>query len=700
MMQKSLFSAFMTIVFLGFSFLFSGCSLPGETGADPAELYRKAALLSGKGAYAEALFLYNKAIAADTTDGRLPERAVLAIDRKRRLEGLVGAYDAALRTTGFLEKRAGRVLPDSLRAAMIADKAAWLSELGDFRGASAALAAISRPSEEQRFEQASLMLLAGDIRSAESLYARYARQEEDPVAAMRGMAGLLQCRVLQSEPGDKEADHLAMTIASLSGKVFALEGDLARRVQALRESARSLQLLEKHRRNASFLLFRALSIAERAGNPFLVQLLRYESNAVIVQKPVPYRETADFFDMKEMQFAESAALLRLATGSPDLGPSERIDALRRGLLLYRNSMPRYPGAEMLSLAERAQRQLAGFLVRQKRVFELFDALQHSEMLSLRRNLPDRSGYLALGKQHEALEQEIYRLQREISGLLQRKANIFLKGRGFEMNRAAETALQEKRGRLFELIGEVKNINPQAAAALQMTPVTLQTLQRELKSGQLAVKPLVADSFFAVMTISKHGFGVSGTPVPFDSSYSPDTGLRRLNKRFAAHAVQDGIESFRREPDARWFAHALVESLEPVLSGYDHLLVAADPAIPVHVLGSGSVMAYEKKISMIASLSEIAYASLASDRKNNADSIRFYPAERIDKAQLRALFHPGERIFLFWKPAETKAQRLLRNTLRQGKAGENMPASAIYRLIRTETGEDKETLLFVTAYGNR
>ncbi|MBM3422877.1 MAG: hypothetical protein FJY09_06480 [Chlorobi bacterium] len=496
------------------------------------ELYRKAGLLARNGEYDKALKLYDKALASDTVRG-LSAEAVVQLDRKRHLEGLIGIYDEAMRTTRFLELHAGNLLPDSLRSLMIEEKAMWLSELGDFRGAAEALSAIDNPDEEILFDRAALSLRLGDPDTAEEIYRKSASDESDPVAKIRGLSGLLACSMHRRPAGSREAHDLAMQIASFSGKVLSMEGDFSRRIHALRAAAVSLQLLEKHRRNASYLLFRTLALAERSKNPFLLQLLRFESNTAVVQKSVPYRETGDYFAAKNMQFAEAAALLRLGTSGNDLDPSERIDALRRGLKLYQNYHPRYTGAEMAQLERQAERVLSGILIRQARIFELYDALQQYEMLALQRSLSDRSDQMKLGEGHESLEREVRLLQRDIAGLLQRKADIFIKGRGYELNRAAEAALQAKRGRLFELLGEVKTINPAVASVLQMTPVTLQTLQRVLKSGQLIIRPVPADSFFAVMTIGAREFGIAGTPVPYDSLSRSDSGLRRLYKRIAS-----------------------------------------------------------------------------------------------------------------------------------------------------------------------
>lgn len=668
-----------------------GCSSEDETDGAPQELYRKAAKLSRQGEYERAIALYNKVLSADTLGG-LSKRPVLEMNRKRYLEGLTGNYSAALHTAGFLEKHAGVLLPDSLRAGMLAEKAMWLSELGDFRGAAAALAEIPSPSEDQRFELAALELRIGEVGKAETIYNRYAGQELDPVSRMRGVAGLMQCRMLDSDL--KAADEFAMNIATISGDVLALEGDLERRIQALRESSRSLQLLPKHQRNASYLLFRALILAEKTRDPYLIQQLRYESNAVIVRKPAPFRETGDFFGMKDMQFAKAAALLRLALGNGELNSSEQIDALRRGLLLYQNYLPRYSGTEMLQLADTARRRLTGLLVREARIFELFDALQQSEMLELQRTLQNGSGYFRLGKEHAALERQVNILRRDISGLLQRKADIFLKARGYEMNRASEAALQSKRGRMIELLEEVKKIDPAAASVLQMKPVTLQTLQRSLKRGQLVVQPVSADSFYAVMTISTREFGIVGKPVPFDSLYDPASGLHRLVRDFAMQGVSE-VETFRQQSDPQWFIRVVSEPLYAMAGGYDHILVAADPALPLHMLGAG-----DKKISMIASFREIVHVAHHSGVKTGEGPIRFYPAERIKMAQLRMLFHPHERVFLLWKPLGKESESLMRSSLEQGTDSKRSPAEALYRLSGSLKGSETGKWIFVSAYGSR
>ncbi|NTV20107.1 MAG: hypothetical protein HGA57_01795 [Chlorobium limicola] len=679
-------------------FFFAACSIQDEFNGDPEALYSKAAKLAGEHEYEKAIAYYNKALASDTLGG-LSERSVLELNRKRHLEGISGEYYAAFNTTSFLEKKAGTFLSDSLRAEMSVEKATWLSELGYFRSAAETLARISSPSEEQRFMLAAFALRTGNIRQALAIYERFAAQSDDPVVQIKGFAGLLQCRMRQAAPDMKGADNLAMNIAALSGNVLSLDGDLKRRVEALRESAKSLQLLEKHRRNASYLLFRALMLAEQSRDSFLIQLLRYESNTVIVQKPVPYRETGDWFGMKHMQFAEAAANLRLGTSSADLAPSERIDVLRRGLLLFQNYMPNYPGQEMLLLEKNAQRKLAGLLIRESKIFELFDALQQKQLLALQMRLQNNHGYLELGPEHDELERRVEKLQREISGLMQRKANIFLTGSGYELNRPADDALQTKRGRLLALLDDVKKINPAAATVLQMTPVTLHTLQGALGSGQLLVTPVLTDSLYAVMTVGKREVGIAGTPVPIDSTYAPEPGFRLL-VRSIANLPFSGVEGFLQNPDRLWFSRAITGPLLPVTGRYDHLLIVSDPLLPLSFLGTGNYIAYEKKISMAGSFREIVQSS-SDPEGGKKDSIpAFFAADELDKAQLYTLFNPGKKVFLLWKPFGQEELNSMRGMLSRPSGNDASPVDALYRQTRDKSKADRHRWLFVTYYGSR
>jgi len=678
-------------------FFFVACSLQDDFNGDPEALYSKAAKLAAQHDYENAIAYYNKALAFDTLGG-LSQRSVLELNRKRHLEGISGEYYAAFNTTSFLEKKAGTFLPDSLRAEMSAEKAAWLSELGYFRSAAETLARISSPSEEQRFRLAAFAFRTGDIRQALAIYERFAAQSLDPVSQIRGVAGLLQCRMRQATPDLKGADKLAMNIATLSGKVLSLDGDLKRRVQALRESARSLQLLDKHRRNASYLLFRALMLAEQSRDSFLIQLLRYESNTVIVQKPVPYRETGDWFGMKHMQFAEAAANLRLGTSSADLAPSERIDALRRGLLLLQDYMPNYPGQEMLLLEKNAQRKLAGLLISSSKIFELFDTQQQSQQLALQRRIQSNSGYLGLGTEHDELERRVETLQREISGLMQRKANIFLTGSGYELNRSADYALQTKRGKLFALLDDVKKINPAAATVLQMTPVTLHTLQAALGSGQLVVTPVLTDSLYAVMTIGKREVGIVGTPVHIDSSYAPEPGFRRLVKSLAALSLT-GVEGFLQNPDRLWYSRAVTGPLVSVSGRYDHFVVVSDPLLPFSVLGTGNYIAYEKKISMAGSFREIVQSSNEPEGRKKDLVPAFYIADQLDKVQLSRLFNPGKKVFLLWRPFRQEELNSMRSMLSKPSGKGASPVEVLYGLTRDNSEADRHKWLFVTSYGS-
>jgi tetratricopeptide (TPR) repeat protein len=677
-------------------FFISGCSKQDATSGNFPELYRKASFFAEKGEYEQALMLYNTALTADTSGG-LSARSVQALYSKRHLEGVIGRYGEAIRTTRFLEQHARILLPDSLYVRMLVDKAMWLSELGDLRGAAKALAAIPNPGEEQRIDLAKTAFRLGDLSQAEAIYGASVLQDFDPVAKMRGLSGLLACTLSRSPSGSREADDLAIQIASISGKVLSLDGDFARRIQVLREAAGSLQMLEKHRRNASYLLFRALVLAEQSKNSFLLQLLRYESNAVIVRKPSSYRETADFFGIKNLQFAQAAALLQLGTDENDLTPAERIDVLRRGLQLYQDYQPRYPGTGMMRLERRAERMLSGMLIRQARVFELYDALQQSEMREMQRNLLYRPGYLKLGNGHESLESEVNGLQRDIAGLLQRKADMLIRGRGYELNNAAESALQAKRGRLYALLDEVRNIDPAAASVLRMTPVTLQTLQRLLKRDQLVIKPVLADSFYAVMTISSRELGIAGTPMALDSLYNPDSGLHRLHRRIASIS-ESGIGTLRKNGDLLWFSGAAVEPVRSVMGRYEHLIVAAEPALPFQFFGVSTPSIDEKKISMTSSFREIAHAGMLGVQKKSDAPVRYFSAEKVADARMYLLFNPGHVVYLLWKPFSEAELSAVRKELSSTAQQTSLSAEGGYGMSDYGLTGSSAVLRFVSAYG--
>ena len=642
--------------------LFAGCKAARHGDEALEQLYRQAEGFARQEQYLKALECYNKALSLDTLRPASPG-FVKALYEKRSIEGLSGEYTEAFRSTARLEKLPASALSPSQRNSLLVDKALWLREVGRFSEAAASLERVVAPSPELRFELATLYQQSGEYQKAATIYRSFIELEHDPMQRITAYGGLLQCKVARPELGGEEADAIAAKIAQESGRVFAIKGELKPKIQALRAAARSLQLLEKHKRNASYLLFRALILAQESGDPFLLQMLRLESNGVIVRKADTSTEVAEYFRINKLQYGEAVAQLMLAR-SHSLKSEEQVKALQHAFALLRSYTPPSPPADYLQLEKNGGRQLTAILLEQSRIFDLFDAGEQIALPALGRALLRNRGMLRLAKGHEALEAELASVQQDIAGLLQRKADIVLRAEGYSQNKVADQALNRKRGRLVELLDELRPLNPVAAAALQLTPVTLRTLQVAMQEGQLIVKPLLSDSLAGVMLISKKELQITRAPLCFDRQHTPDSALGTLRRELAAPSFNQSAPGVEQE----WLSRALYAPLESELVRYRHIVVIMDDLFPYHILRNNHAAGDEQRLSYLHSMKEFMLLS----EKGRPDSVQsntlFYPVDSSGEARIHKLFFPRDRLFLLWKQCSGPELEALRREINEGAAG--------------------------------
>ena len=675
------------MVLFGLYFLFAACSTDNNTRESPEPLYKQAFSCGSRGEYQKALDLYDKALSLDTLNVALP-RVVKALQEKRVIEGLTGEYYEALKTTALLEKLPPKVLPDSLRNALLTDKATWLRELGSFGDAALALEHVVAPSPAVQFELAYLYQKSGEFQKSAEIYRHLSGLERDPVTRMTALAGLLQCKVAMPQLAPEKADAIAVKIAAESGRVLAMEGAFEQRIQALRAASKSVQSLDKHRRNSSFFLFKALALAEKSQNPFLVQILRMESNAVIVRKPDPFQEAAEYFRIKNMQYAQASCLLMLG-GSKSLKDEERIRALQQGVSINTNYAPPYPTNELLELEKKSRHRLTGLLLEKSRIFELFDAGEQAGNIDLQRLLQIYRKSFSLGKGHEALETKISQLQHEISALLQRKADIFIRAEGSEQNRSADRALNIKRGRLIELLPQVRAINPVAAEAIQLIPVTLRTVQAALKDDQAIIKPLMSDSLCGSMLIGRRQLQIARSGVCFDSLNTPASKIEAFKSELASPQ--------QSTTEREWFSKAFYEPIAGSIASYKHLIFISNDLFPFHILSMNNNSVPEKRYSYLHSLKEFSLLSERPESAQTLSGILFFSPAKVTGARLQKLFFPHDRVFILWKNLNGVEIGAIRQRISQEMQGTVSGSEALFSLgVNSDVA--REILMNISSYG--
>jgi hypothetical protein len=689
-MRQNPFCSFLCLVSASAALLLSSCTTkPGGSVAGP--IYEEASRYYRHNKYPEALDAWNRALAVDTLKG-FSRQAVDALRQKSRVEYLTGEYEAAFQTFGILDNHAGNMLSDSLRASLLLDRARMHAEIGNFGTAAAVLGRIPGPDAWLRLEQAALWRKGGDFPSASQAYLGLSKSD-DPAVRMTALSGLLDCAVARNDLGLELPEAYAGKIAGVSGKVMSMQAPPELRIRALRTAARSLQQLDRQRPNASFLLFRALALAQQENLTRLDQILQFESNAVIVRKPDVYRSVIEFFTQRNMPYSRMAALYQLGM-SPGLNEKERIEALKSGLQICQNYGVPATAAGVLNLERDAIGTLEDLLIGSGRYFELFEVSEQAKLLELQREMQAGIAEFRLPAGHEALQNEIIELTRDISGLLQRKVNMADEGYGFELSALADKSISSKRGRLIELSAEAAAIDRGAASRLSLTPVTMMTVQKSLRPDEALVRFFIRDSLATGMLISDREMQIISSPV---SRLQVRSQLATLRQTLSAGGPELPGR-LRTDGQRLWLTDALLHSISERLKGYRHLVFVADASIPFHLLGQEEMLGAERRISQLGSAKEAVVYSGQNPSTGQAPGIAFFDASRPDMARIHKMYHPEDRIFLFWKPMSKneigELEVLLSAQLKRDASG----SGSLRALASGAGGPQDGRWIYLTSYG--
>ncbi|RXK82328.1 tetratricopeptide repeat protein [Chlorobaculum sp. 24CR] len=659
-----------------------------EPSPDTVSLYDEAARLGNQKKYPEALALYDQALGADTLKG-FSQTALEALCQKNRIEFLTGRYSGAFRTWDAIRRHDGGKLPDSLHNAAALDTGRMYAELGMYGKAASVMASLRNPDAWQRFNEARLLFRAGKIVEAARIYSEFSASG-DAAIKMTALSGILDCALLDRVAGLDAPDNIAGKIAMVSGRVMKMDSPPEVKVRALRIAAKSLQQMEKQRPNASYLLFRALAVAQEAGFGRLVPILQFESNNIIVRKPDTWRSVIEYFGQRNMPFEKTAALFMLGR-SVELTPAERIEAYRLGLTACRHYGIPATASGYVALEREAAGELGDLLTAGGRYIELFDASALADYLEQQRMVQMGIAGFRLPPGNEAVQNEIIELNRDISGLLQRKIMMTEEGAGFMLANLVDKVIREKQGRLIALIADAARVDGTVPARLQPRPVTLNTLRKSLRPGEALIRVSVGDSLSTVMLVSAKEMQIITSTVPGEQLRSRFVALRQR----LASAGPNPAAALAADENRRWLTATLLQSMEERLSGYRHLIFVSRQAEPFHLLGSGAMLGSDHQVSWVVSTGE----ALMHAAVQPQGDVLFFDASRPEKAGIYKLFHPGDRVFLSWKPMPESEISSLKSLMKPGVESAASGSESLKNTGRKSGSPTSQAWMWLTPYGS-
>lgn len=665
-----------------------------QSGEKVAAFYEEAAAHADNHEYERALELLRKGLAIDTLGG-FSLRTAEALNRKRIIESMTGEYFEALASHGIIEQRCRGMLPESAEAERIGSKAALFAELGKFAEAEKSLMESATLSVRDSLDLARYRILTGKSEKAFLLYSDLSKSA-DPAVALQAYTGLLELSLGGSFSRTEDPSAYMYRITGLARKLVAErnKGNERTEALALRRAAILLEMFPVHAKDASYLFFKALVRARATGDERLVQLLDYESNAVLAQKEDAYARTLDYFERNNMPLERMTALLKQGIGTKT-GDDTRIKALKKGLSIYRYQVPPFPSHAMEALVDRSTEELTELLLSKGRYAEAFESDELGKLYVLRAAVQHGYDSFELPEEHKQLEREVVKLGRELNALLQRQMNSFETGRGYQDHAITIDAVNRKRGKLYEKLGEVRDISPLYAGQLAVSPVTLRTVQETLDEGHAVMKLIEGRNWCTVFLVQNGYVDVSRRKV--DGSLYRSR-LKLFREHLAANA-QGGPARLAKDFERLWLTNLLLKPYRGRLRDINRLTVIAGEPVPVHLLGNNRFLVRDFPVSWIYSANELVRQTSQKESHNTEEPFVLFEAERYREALEKKLHFPHQAVFLLWKNFSASEKEelgvLLALSLQQG----GDPSVVLHQLAQNAEA-DSDQWMYLSEYGVR
>lgn len=665
-----------------------------QSGEEAAAFYEKAVAHADNHEYESALELLRKGLAIDTLGG-FSLRTAEALNRKRAIESMTGEYFEALASHEIIEQRCRGMLPEAAEVERIRSKVALFAELGRFAEAEKSLMDSSALSVQDSLDLARYRNLAGKSEKAFLLYSDLSKSA-DPVVALQAYTGLLELSLDGSFSRTEDPSAYTYKITGLAKKLVAEgnNGDEREEALVLRRAAIMLEMFPAHAKDASYLLFKALARARAAGDERLIQLLDHESNAVLAQNQDVYARTLDYFERNNMPLERMAALLKQGIGTKT-DDDTRIKALKKGLSVYRYQVPPFPGPAMETLVDRSTEELTELLLSKGRYAEAFESDELRKLYVLRAAVQHGYDSFELPEEHKQLEREVVKLGRELNALLQRQMNSFETGRGYQDHTVTIDAVNRKRGKLYEKLGEVRDISPLYAGQIAVSPVTLRTVQEKLDEGHAVMKLIEGQNWCTVFLVQNSYVDVSRRKV--DGSLYRSR-LKLFREHLAADA-QDGSRVLAKDFERLWLTNLLIKPYSGRLRDINRLTVIAGEPVPAHLFGNNRFLVRDFPVSWIYSASELVRQTSRKESYDIEEPFALFEVDRYREALEKKLRFPHQAVFLLWKNFSASEKEELRVLLALSLQQGGDPSVVLHQLAQN-TGADSDQWLYLSEYGVR
>ncbi|MBO8092997.1 MAG: hypothetical protein J7D60_06790 [Prosthecochloris sp.] len=640
--------------------LLAGCAREKVPSEQPSEMYERARQLASRYEDAAALELVSRALAIDTLDGKRPETA-RAIQLQARLLERNGELFRSLETYRVLEDCCASLLSDEMVRESILSRAQILSDLG-YHDEVIGLLENFKPATSH--EKLSVARIYEEVLLPEHSVPIYLSLEDAADAALRlqALSGLLHLSRTLNVKGLSRSEVYALeTVEAARDLLEDVSHPDEYKAAVLRKAACRLQETGRHDSDASYLLFKALSLARAAGSGELEALLDYESNAVLQADPEVYARSSGYFDEHGMGLSYARALVWQAeSGVPD--ERERLELLKTAFRYFLQELPPGRAGMFSSVFRDGTSSLLSLLAANGGYSTAF--MVDEELRSWELSAIVLENQLTRTDRFARLQKEVYALQRRILRLLEEGVQV-------ERIHRLRRFVNEKRGELSSSDG----------SGVLTSAVTLKTLQQSLGAHEAVIRVVPSKEWLTVMFIRSDMVDVSRSRITRDEFLS----LAGLMSGHLQTGRSDALRTLSRHHARLKLSNILAGPFMRQLRQVEHLTVMSATPLPFRLLGDNRYLGRDMRISQIPSAREFLLDRSRRTVAGIDPVVELVIADSAAVARRLLVEGGGREIFLFWKPLTQSERDDLRVLLSMALKERGEPSRALLQLTAGDRG---------------